>query len=384
MGTQAGDETLGPESRTLRAIDQMLRNVPGARSESMPLEELLHREADALLAARRAGQPAMAYLIRGSKYQAGQSQATDAEVLAADLTHEQALASMVRWHWFSGWSEVAPHAKELVDPRFEAACDAIVDGRADDLAALLAEDPALVFARSRFAHHQTLLQHVSANGIENSRQWQSPSNAVEIARMLLSAGADPDAGCDSYGGATAMTLLVTSGHPWEAGVQAPLVETLCTGGAKPDGPQDDGSPLWSALSWWYTSSVDALVRCGARVDNLLFAAAAGDLAAVASYFDDGGNPIAERAYSWGRSVAVARFSRPEKKLDPAKMVEYALHWAIAHRRRAVVEFLLARALDLTVTEPTWNNTVLEAAQYAKDPTILALVRARLDEDGRPR
>ena len=85
------------------------------------------------------------------------------------------------------------HADEVVDPAFEAACDAIVEGDAAVLRALLARDPALLHARSRFAHHQTLLQHVAANGIEHSRQWQSPPNAVEIAEILLGAGAEPDA-----------------------------------------------------------------------------------------------------------------------------------------------------------------------------------------------
>jgi hypothetical protein len=34
--------------------------------------------------------------------------------------------------------------------------------------------------------------------------------------------------------------------------------------------------------------VDALVRCGARLDNLVLAAAAGDLAAVRTHFDEAG------------------------------------------------------------------------------------------------
>ena len=39
-------------------------------------------------------------------------------------------------------NEVAPHAHEIVDPRFEAACDAIVSGDADTLRAIVAADPA--------------------------------------------------------------------------------------------------------------------------------------------------------------------------------------------------------------------------------------------------
>ena len=381
--TQKTRDRLGPESRALSAIDLLLRSVPGARTKALPLAELLRREADALVSAHRAGEPAAAYLIRGEKYRPGTSQATDAETLTAELTYEQALACIVRWHWFSDWSEVTPHAQKAVDPRFEAACDAIVDGRAKDLRALLGHDPSLVHARSRFGHHQTLIQHVAANGIEKSRQWQSPSNAVEIAEILLSAGSEPDATCDSYGGSTAMTLLVTSAHPAAAGVQADLVDALCKGGAMPDGIEDDGRPLWLAISSCYTAAVDALVRCGARIDNLLFAAAAGDLIAVASYFDEAGRPLPGRAYGWGGALALAKFGRQESKLEAMHTPEYALHWAIAHRRRRVVELLLTKTLDFSVREPTWNSTVLGMAEYAGDPHILAIVRSVLDKTGRP-
>lgn len=365
---------LGEEGKTLREIDLLLRGVPGARTEALPLARLLEREAKTLLDAHRTAHPGAAYLIRGSKYRPGKSEATDAEVLGAALSEEQAFASMVRWHWFEDLPDMQRHATEIVNPQFEMACDAIVEGDAGALRALLAEDASLVRARSRFAHHQTLLQHVAANGIENSRQWQSPSNAGEIARILLDAGAEPDATCDSYGGnSTAMTLLVSSAHPAGAGVQGELVEILCGAGAKPNGPDDDGMPLWSAIVAWYPRAAEALVRCGARVDNLLFAAAVGDLTLVKSYFDKGGRPLPERAYSWGSARAMAGSRSPEKTLHPERMLEYALHWAAAFRRRSVVEFLLARHPDLRVKEPIWNNTILDGAKYGGDPDIIRII-----------
>lgn len=373
-----------PESRTLNDIDQLLRNVPGARSEWLTLGALIEREAETLLAAYQAGHPATAYLVRGDKYRPGQSAATDAEVLAAGLTLEQGRACMVRWHWFADWAEVLPQAQQLVDPQFEAACDAIVSGDAGALRRLISRQPALVRARSRFAHHQTLLQHVAANGIENSRQWQSPRNAVELAEILLAAGAEPDVPCDSYGGGTAMTLLVSSAHPAAAGVQGDLVEVLCKAGAKPDGPDDDGAPLWTAISFGYRAAVERLVGCGARVDNLLFAAAVGDLAAVQSYFDPAGRLVPERAHQWGRAQAITRGRRPDKTLHARHMLEYALHWAAMHRRLPVVELLLTKAPDLSVKEPTWNNTVLDSAQYGGDPAIVALIKPRFDTAQAPR
>ena len=169
-----------------------------------------------------------------------------------------------------------------------------------------------------------------------------------------------------------MTLLVSSAHPAAAGVQAPLVEALCRGGAKPDGPDEDSMPLWTAISSWYPKAVDALIRCGARVDNLLFAGAAGDLPAVRSYFDEAGGLLPERAFSFGRAAALAQRRPPEKTLHPRYLLEYALHWAVAFRRRPVAEYLLGKR-PITVIEPTWNNTLLESAKYSGDSGMEALI-----------
>jgi hypothetical protein len=378
------DEALSSESRTLRAADQLLRNVPGARSERMRLDELLRREAEALLVAWQARRPEAAYLLRGDKYRGGADDPTDEAIFNGRApSFDEAFACMVRWHWWDDAAAFAAHAGAIVDPRFEAACDAIIDGDVDGLRALLTADPTLARARSRFAHHQTLLQHVAANGIENSRQWRSPKNAPALAQLLLDAGAEADAGCDSYGGSNTMGLLVTSAHPATAGVQGALVEVLCRGGANPNGTRDDGGPIWWATSNGYPDAVDGLVRCGARIDNLLYAAAAGDLDRVRSYFDDEGRTPPDRAYAWGQSTAPAQWQSDGRRLDPRQMVEHALHAAIGQKRRAVVEFLLARRPDLAMIDPVWNNSFLEIASYAGDPAILALIKPLFDDRGQP-
>jgi len=40
----------------------------------------------------------------------------------------------------------------------------------------------------------------------------------------------------------------------------------------------------------------------------------------------------------------------------------------------VVEFLLTKHPDVKAVEPTWNNTLLESAQYGGHPAVLALIR----------
>src|SRR6202030_3380185 len=60
-------------------------------------------------------------------------------------------------------------------------------------------------------------------GCRSLRQ-KTPPNAVEIARALLQAGAEPDALADMYGAeCTTMSMLVSSRHPAEARLQVPLV-----------------------------------------------------------------------------------------------------------------------------------------------------------------
>src|SRR5688572_24815212 len=133
-------------------------------------------------------------------------------------------------------------------PRFEAAADAVVDGDVAKLRALLDEDPALIRATSTRRHHSTLLHYVSANGIEDFRQ-RTPKNIVDVARLLIDAGAEIDAPNDDYGGrGTTLGLVATSAHPRIAGVQIALMELLVGAGANIDGLAGGWSPIDAALA----------------------------------------------------------------------------------------------------------------------------------------
>ena len=76
-----------------------------------------------------------------------------------------------------------------------------------------------------------------------------------------------------------MSMLVSSCHPAKAGVQVALVETLLDFGAAVEASGSDqwGSPLMTALAFGYRPAAEALVRRGARVDNLTAAAGLGRL-----------------------------------------------------------------------------------------------------------
>src|SRR5262249_31618138 len=159
--------------------------------------------------------------------QAGSCRLADAQFIIA------------RSHGFESWARFARHLAGLTQKdstlaRFEAAADAIISGDIKKLKRLLRADPKLIKARSTREHRATLLHYVSANGVEGYRQ-KTPANAVEIAEVLLGAGAEVDAEADVYGGgATTLGLVATSVHPHVAGVQNPLMQKLLDHGAAID------------------------------------------------------------------------------------------------------------------------------------------------------
>ncbi len=211
------------------------------------------------------------------------------------------------------------------------------------------EHPDLVKARSESDHRATLLHYVAANGIENELQ-KSPKNAAEIARILIEAGAEVDALAETYGGGTNQTtlcLLVSSIHPAAAGVQPALVQVLCDAGAAVNGVSDDGAPLATAMLFSYRKSVDMLARCGARIDNLLFAAGTGDLAKVRSFLHSDGRIRPEGTYDGVHLPSGA---------DGESQVDLAFGLACYHLRIEVIRFLLETGVDVNSRSHIFGRT----------------------------
>ena len=199
--------------------------------------------------------------------------------------------AVARAHGFKTWRDFSDHVERLSHgkpDRFESAADAIVTGDLARLESLLGANPDLVRTRSSREHRALLLHYVAANGVEDFRQL-TPPNAVDIAKTLLESGAEVDALANTYGGGPAQTtlnLLVSSSHPALAGLQPALVETLLDHGAAVNGLEDDGSPLMTALAFGYVEAAETLVRRGARIDNLVAAAALGRVDLVRRMLDE--------------------------------------------------------------------------------------------------
>lgn len=199
---------------------------------------------------------------------------------------------LARSHGFESWPKFVRHLESLAAgnssaSRFEAAADAIVSGDAATLKRLLGEEPELVRARSTREHGATLLHYVAANGVEGYRQ-KTPLNIVEIAEILLQAGAEVDATADVYGGGcTALGLGATSVHPEQAGVQEALLRKLLDYGAaiNPISIAGNGQSLVMAcLDNGRPKAAAYLASQGARY-GLVETAALGQLDRLRSFFD---------------------------------------------------------------------------------------------------
>ena len=170
-----------------------------------------------------------------------------------------------------------------------------------------------------------LLHYVGANGVENFRQ-KTPRNAVEVAEVLLAAGAEVDAMADMYGGSTTLGLIATSVHPFLASVQNPLMDIFLKHGADINHPQAGGNQQCAvngALANGQPQAAEFLASRGARLD-LEGAAGVGWLDVVKNFFESDG--------------------ALKPTVTEAKM-KSGFKWACGFGRTNVVEFLLERGLD---------------------------------------
>ena len=300
---------------------------------------------------------------------------------------------IARSHGFSSWPKFSRHLEAAVQDgssvsKFEAAADAIVSGDSAALERLLREQPKLVHARSTREHAATLLHYVSANGVEGYRQ-RTPQNIVEIAAMLLRAGAEIDATADVYGGrCTTLGLAATSVHPERAGVQEELLELLLEYGANMDQPSSAGnrqSLVTACLANGRPNAAEFLARRGAPLD-FPGAAGLGRLEAVRAFVQEGVAPEPLKAgflfaCEYGRNPVIEFLIG--KGVDPVAADvdgQTGLHWAVIGGQLDTVKLLLRHGTPLEARN-RYGGTVLGQALWSAanggDPDVY------IADSGRP-
>jgi ankyrin repeat protein len=309
---------------------------------------------------------------------------TDSEIRAARLSLADAQFVIAREHQFESWPKFAKcikalNAKDSPASQFEAAVDAIVTGNITTLKRLLRENPKLIQARSTREHQATLLHYVGANSVEGYHQ-KTPQNAVQVAEVLLKAGAVVDADLD-YGsmrkryagriGSTTLGLVATSVHPAKAGVQIQLLEILLDHGASVDGLPGRWNPLIAALQNGRGDAARFLAERGARLD-LEGAAGTGRLDAVKSFFDKNGNLKAnatktqmESGFIWacqyGHVSVVAFLLDHGVEVDAQPHGATGLHWAAYGGHPEIVKLLLKRKASVRIKDRRFGATLVRWA-----------------------
>lgn len=273
------------------------------------------------------------------------------------------------------------------DIPFRDAIAAIDAGDVPRLKQLLAEHPRLVtdrlksdstLTRGYFAN-PALLWFVAENPIRNHKL---PPNIVEVAEAIIDAGAKLDDIKATLG-------LVASGMvPREMKVQVPLIEMLVRRGGDPSGA------LEAALGEHEQEAAAAALRLGAK-HTLMSAAAMGETDALRRLLKE--NPSDEDklralrfAAQYGRIGAVDTLldagvdinARVSRVYEPT-----ALHEAAWYNHRRLVDRMLQRGADPTITDTQFNGTAAgwahhaghkELSQHINDaaPLVLAIAAMR--------
>jgi hypothetical protein len=287
------------------------------------------------------------------------------EELGKDCTLTTAQFIIARVHGFPSWPRLMDHLEGRGgSAEFEAAADAVVEGRIEDLRNIIAGNPGIVHARSSRYHNAALLHYLSANGVENYRQ-RSPANAVDVARLLLDAGADVNAIANVYGGnSSVLNLTATSTPPKQRGVQLPLLELFLERGAR----IQSRDVHWSLMNG--CPEAGAFLHAHGAPLDLVDAAGIGDLNAVNERLADTSTERKAEALvmaTWyDRREIISSLVRSGLSIDvrAGGEGETSLHVAAYSGNAALCAFLLEQGAQLEITDTKYGTTPLAWAAHA--------------------
>lgn len=299
-------------------------------------------------------------------------------------------------------------------PRFSEALRAVDSGELTTLRRLLEKHPELATARSTreeapyegYFHRATLLHHVAGNPIRG----ELPDNIVEVARTLLEAGADPDAGCGGgpaqpgTAGGTVLGLVASGAQAHIQGYTEALIDVLLEHGATLDPRGGMFGTLYHTVEHQGQREVAHMLFARGVEADLPIAAGLGRVDLMETFLDEGG-PVEGADEIWRRSARGGEVAGPGEILADALLAASvngwpdAVSWLVDHgapldRRRpwggfrvtplhgagwagwpAVVTLLLERGADSNVRDPMYDGTPLVWAAHAGRTDAVAAFRA---------
>jgi hypothetical protein len=348
----------------------------------------LAAEAGAVLAALQAGDRAAAWRFKWMHPRFRSRHVRD--VQADALSSDDARLLVAREQYFDTWADLAGYAEAVSHDGpvrdFERAADAAIAGDLPTLTGLLETRPGLVVARSVRRHHATLLHYLGANGVEDWRQ-RTPANVLDVARLLLDAGAEVDALADLYDErCTTMSMLVSSSHPAAAGVQLPLALLLVDRGARLRGAGSKwDSAVLTALTFGYLETARGLAARAGAIDSVVELAGLGRLDDLRARLSSASEAEQQAALSLAAQLGHAdvvdlllAHGADPGRYSPEGFHSHAtpLHHAVWSGHRPVVERLVDAGAPLDVKDTLYDGTPLDWAVYGRRDELAALLRTR--------
>jgi hypothetical protein len=275
-----------------------------------------------------------------------------------------------------------PHHERIEDETFRRAVDLLDSGEVEALRSHLNAHPGLVHERVLFEGENyfgnpALLEFIAENPI---RRGRLPANIVEVARLILNAGAKSDQSAMNE------TLgLVCSGRvARECGVQIPLIDLLCEYGADPN------FGIGPALPHGELEAAKALLRKGARVD-LPVAAALGRVEDARDLITTASSEERHRALALAAQFGHCEIVRllldageDPNRYNPIGTHSHStpLHQAALAGHRNVVTLLIERGAQLDLRDLIWQGTPEDWSTHAGETEITEYLRSQTDSEQR--
>ena len=351
------------------------------------LDHLRHQAKD-LINAHASRDPQAAQRIREFHPRFGK--AADREIFDARLSLSGAQLTIARERGFASWAKLKRHLEKptladdlslptherIEDPTFRRAVDLLDSGNVEGLRAHLKAHPKLIHQRVTFEggnyfRNPALLEFVAENPI---RHGTLPANIVEVARVILEAGAknDPAALNDTLG-------LVCSGRvPRECRVQIPLIDLLCEYAADPN----SGMP--AALPHGELEAAQALLRNGAGMD-LAVAATLGRVEDSRRLLSTASSEDRHRAFALAAQFGQTEILRllldageDPNRYNPMGIHSHstALHQAALAGHYEAVRLLVERGARLDLKDVLFQGTPEGWATHAGQTKVAEYLRAQ--------